>query len=230
VGLAQAQVPTIITSSVISLLVGGAIGASVMMYLGYDPLHKPLTGGQETAEGDAQAKGGGMMGGGMRGGGPPGGMMGGGPPGGMMGKGGPPGGMRGGGPPGMAPGGAMLSGMGTPSPKAQLALLVAKINQLTNKPLQLTLDEEQRAKLSEQLKGLSDEDELSEDDAKKRLEGILDILKGQKEMLEAAGFRWPGSGPSAQRPANSPNPFAEGDGQEHLKQLEKRLEKRKSKE
>jgi hypothetical protein len=151
-------------------------------------------------------------------------MMGGG-----KGMGGPPGGMRGGGPPGMAPGGAMLSGMGAPPPKAQLALLIAKIDQLTNKPLELTLTDEQRAKLSEQLKGLSDEDELSDDDAKKRLDAILDLLKGQQATLEAAGFRLPASGPGAQRPSNLPNPFAEGQDQEHLKQLEKRLEKGKSK-
>src|SRR5262249_32030728 len=83
VASAQAQVPTIVASSVICLAAGIAIGAGGIWYWKFDPKTNVSLGGQE---GVAEGKGG-PPGGGEGKGGPPGGM------GGMFGgKGGPPGG------------------------------------------------------------------------------------------------------------------------------------------
>src|SRR6202011_5651723 len=105
--------------------------------------------------------------------------------GGMMGPmgaapGGGRGGAGGGGRAGGAPGGGRGGG---PSSKVQLVALVTKLEQLTSKPLSVNLNQEQQEKLREELNGLDNQDELSEDDAKKRLESILEIVKGDKETL-----------------------------------------------
>ncbi|HJZ95644.1 MAG TPA: hypothetical protein VKE70_04015 [Candidatus Solibacter sp.] len=220
------QVPTIVTSSVLSLVAGAAIGVVTMFWLGYDP-RKELTGGTgENAPATDGAKGG-----------PPGKGKGGGP-GGAPGKGkggGGPGGPAGkgkGGPAGGLPnvGGAMMSGMGPPNPKIELVNLIKKLDQLTTKPLSVTLSDDQRAKLGEQLKGLTEADQLSEADAKKRLDAILEIMKEHKETLEAAGFRWPDTAGGPPRPPEMPaNPFSEGENQNHLKNLEKYVGKSKPK-
>jgi hypothetical protein len=130
------------------------------------------------------------------------------------------------GPPGGASGG--FGGM-RPQPKAQLARLVSKIDQLTQKPLHLTLTTEQQAKLREQLEGLNEKPELSDEDAQKRLDAILAIVKDDKETLEAAGFNWPGQqgggrGGFGQQPP--PNPFKEGPNAKHLKSLQDQLAKK----
>src|SRR2546423_795411 len=98
----------------------------------------------------------------------------------MMGMGGPGGPAGGGG-----------GGRG-PTAKSQLASLVAKLDQLTRKPLTVSLNEEQRKKVREQLRGLDASEDLTEEDAKKRLEAILDIVQADRESLEAVGYRWPG--------------------------------------
>jgi hypothetical protein len=127
-----------------------------------------------------------------------------------------------GGPPGGQPG----RGQG-PSAKTQLASLVAKLDQLTRKPLAVNLTEEQRAQVREQLKGLGDADDLSDDDAKKRLDTVLDVVKDQRETLEAAGYRWPGQQGGGRPPADAPkNPFKDEANGKHLKSLEDQLEKK----
>jgi hypothetical protein len=151
-------------------------------------------------------------------------------------RGGPPGGMppmgRGGGQPGRGPrmgggGGGPMGGMfGQQSPKTQLATLVAKLEQLTGKPLALHLNEDQRAKLRKQLDGLDAKKTLTDEDAKKRLDAILDIVKKDKATLEAAGYRWPGPGGGGlgQR-ANAPNPFKVEPNDKRLKSLQDQLGK-----
>jgi hypothetical protein len=110
-----------------------------------------------------------------------------------------------------------------PTSKAYLTMLVAKLDVLTAKPLSVELTDDQRAKVREQLKGLAGEDDLSEDDAKERLDKLLRILQPQKATLEEAGFLWPGGG--FQLPMNTAdNPFKEGTHADHLKNLDKRLE------
>jgi hypothetical protein len=132
------------------------------------------------------------------------------------GRGGPPGG----------PGGPR-----GPSPKTQLSGLVSKLDVLTEKPLFVKLTDEQRKQVQEQLKGLADADEVSDDDAKARLDKLLDVLKDQKDTFEAAGYRWPGAGPGGpggppggfgQPP---PNPFKTEANAGHLKALSERLDK-----
>jgi hypothetical protein len=131
-------------------------------------------------------------------------------------QGGPPRGT--GGPPGRGDAPANRG----PSAKNQLASLVAKLDQLTGKSLTLNLSSEQRTKLREQLDGLEGKDELAEEDAKKRLDAVLDVVKSEKETLEAAGYRWPGER-GGQRPSDAPNPFKDEAAAKHLKTLQEQL-------
>ena len=134
------------------------------------------------------------------------------PPGGSSGPGGP-GGPRG------------------PSAKGQLASLVAKLDVLTDKPLSVQLSADQRKQIREQLNGLADAKELSDDAAKPKLEAILDVLnKDQKAALESAGYRLPGGGgpggpPGGMGQQPPPNPFTTETNAGHLKSLSERLEK-----
>jgi hypothetical protein len=213
-------VPTVIASSLICLAAGVAIGAGGIWYWKFDPKDTAFTSNPDTGPG-------GKMGGGDSKG-PPGGDKGGGAPGGMMGaKGG--GGMMGGkGPPGGGKGGGPGAGFGIgarPTSKGQLVSLVTKLDQLTKKPLEVKLTDDQRAKIAKQLEGLDAAGDVSEDDAKKRLDSILATIEGDKETLEAAGFRWPGDNPP--RTSSADNPFSEGEAKDHLKELQGRLGKAK---
>ncbi len=214
--LASASVPTVVASSLVCLLLGAGGGVLGMCLLGYSLT--PI-GGKDEGEGGPKAANKSTFGGQ---GAPPG--MGGGPPGG-----------GGGGPPGMGGGGGGMGGGGRGNPsKGQLASLVTKLDQLTQKPLAVNLSDEQRAKVSEQLKGLDDMEDLSDEEAQKRLNGLLAVLEKDKETLEAAGYRWPsaggggGGGMMGGPPAAPPkNPFKEGKNGEHLKSLEKTAAKAK---
>lgn len=136
------------------------------------------------------------------------------------------GGQQAGPPPGMpvAPGqGGGMGGRG-PTAKSQLASLVAKLDQLSQKPLAVNLNEDQRSKLVEQLKGLEDKADLPEEEAKKRLDAILEIVKSEKETLESAGYRWPGQRGGGGRPAaDVANPFKDEQNNKHLKSLQDSL-------
>jgi hypothetical protein len=96
----------------------------------------------------------------------------------------------------------------------------------------------QKQKIHEQIDKLGDKEKLTEDEAKAQLDAILDVVKDQREMLEAAGYRWPGSGggpggggpggggPGGGRPpAPDANPFRDGDNAVHLKALQKQVGK-----
>lgn len=156
-------------------------------------------------------------------------------PGGGPGKGkGGPGMGKGKGGPGMgkgknAPG---KGGFGMPggggrgqSPQTQLATLVTKLDLLTHKPLAVTLDGEQKKKVREALQKLDTAKDLSNDDARAKVEDLRKILnEEQRKTLEAAGYRWPA--PAAPpTPGNppvleaNPNPFSEGENSQHLKSL-----------
>jgi hypothetical protein len=117
---------------------------------------------------------------------------------------------------------ALAGGMGVPrgaNPKNQLASLVTKLDVLTKTPLSITLDNEQKSKVQAQLQGLDEMSELDPDEAKKRLDILLDLVKDQKPTLEAAGYRWPGSGGFGGLPNTPPNPFQDAANGEHLKAL-----------
>jgi hypothetical protein len=108
----------------------------------------------------------------------------------------------------------------------QLATLVTKFDELlTAKPPALNLSAEQKAKIGEQLKGLDEAEELKDEDAKKRLDAILEVVKDDKTKLEAAGYHWPGQGgeiPSGEAPKN---PFKDDATAKHLKSLQGQLTK-----
>ena len=110
--------------------------------------------------------------------------------------------------------------------------LVTKLDQLTEKPLTVTLNDAQRTKIREQLEGLETSENLTEEDAKKRLEAILKELEGDRETLTRAGYRWPG-----ERPPNlgfggaqgeNVNPFREEANGKPLKALNERLKPNKT--
>jgi hypothetical protein len=228
------QVPAVVAAGLICLAVGAGGAVLTMMIMGYEKKAGEPTPEQIQAQAlemkgkgeDPQAvlRSGGMMGGqgGMAG--AKGGMAG--AKGGMMGDMGGKGGMMGGKGGGMGKGGG---GFG-PTPKTQLAQLVAKLDVLTAKPLSIELTDDQRAKVREQIKGLASNEELSDDEATKRLNALLDVLKEQKVTLEAAGYRWPGEGGGGFGGFGTPqpaNPFKEGKDAEHLKDLDERLAKKK---
>ena len=142
--------------------------------------------------------------------------------------GGPPGGAmpKGGGPPGAMPkgGGTPGGGMGGPrgpNAKTQLVSLVTKLDLLTQKPLTVSLNPEQKKRVAERLKGLESQESLADEDAKARLTALLEILKDQKGTLEAAGYRWPGERFS--RPADMPNPFKDEKNGKALGALQERM-------
>ena len=67
--------------------------------------------------------------------------------------------------------------------------------------------------------------DLTEEEAKAKLDALAAELKDYKSTLEAAGYRWPGDA-APQPPASTGNPFKEQAGQ-HLKALQERLAKAK---
>src|SRR5262249_23908041 len=145
--------------------------------------------------------------------GPPPGSGGGGGMMGMMGGGAGGGGAR---PGGGGPGGGGGFGAG-PTAQTPATKLATKPDPPTHQPPAITLTEEQRTKLREQLQGLDEADKLEEEDAKKRLDAILEIVKGDKETLQAAGYRWPGERGFGPPPSDAPNPFKDEASGQHLK-------------
>jgi hypothetical protein len=203
------KVPAIIATAVICFALGAGAGVGVMALLNPDWVKPKEAGNPSPQDMSAQYPGGQ-------------GVMGGGP------GGGPPGGGRPGGGPG---------GFGAPNPKIQLVVLVNKLEALTGKSITVKLNEDKQKKLAEQLQGLEDKEELSEDDAKKRLDAILEIVKDDKATLEAAGYRWPGErpasggfggGPGGGPSQTPPNPFKVGDNNKHLKSLQEEVSKGKT--
>jgi hypothetical protein len=220
------EMPAIVTSSVGGLVAGIALGVLLLASFGYHwdqpkpstegPVQSPLGGDGGGRPGFVGAGGPGGPGGGRGGfGGGPGGGRGGrggfGGPGGRGGFGGPGGGGGFGGPPNM---------------KRQLASLVVKLEFVTRKPITIELSDEDKEKVAAQLKGLRELDELSDDEARKRLGVLLEIIKKDKETLEAIGYSWPGSGGGGGPPDDTPNPFREDNHAKALESLEGRLTKK----
>jgi hypothetical protein len=136
--------------------------------------------------------------------------------------------------------GAGGGGRGGPNSRTQLANLVDKLDTLTAKPLEIRLTDSQRKEVKETLKGL-DGEELSEEEAKEKLDKLQDVLKEQKSTLEAAGYRFPGeggggggrgpgggqgaAGSGRAGPPPPTNPFKADQNAKHLKSLTERLDK-----
>ena len=193
------KLPAVIVSTVSSLAAGVGIGVLAMASYGYHwETRSQANAAAATEEGRAAPR-----------------MM-------MAGAGGGPQGMKGpGGGPGMAGGGAR-----GPSSKSQLASLVAKLDLLTGKPLRLELTDDQKAKIREQLDGLAERDSLGDDEAKTRLETLEKVLEGEKDILQAVGFRSAGTQAGGGRPpTEAANPFKDETNGQHLKTLNAKLAK-----
>jgi hypothetical protein len=189
----QAKVPLAVVCGILGLAIGGAAGVLGMKAFGYHWSPEPK--GEDGP-----------------GGGRPPGMPGGPEMGGRPGSGFP----GGQGIPGMPP------GFGQSAAKDQLVKLIVTLDRLTGKPVTLALTDDQKAKLLGQLKGLPAKGELSEEDARKKLEVLLKDLKDHLATLKDAGF----SLEQAPRPpVPIPNPFAEEENKKHLEALEKKLAK-----
>lgn len=199
--VASARVPVILVCGIICLLLGIA-GGIVLGAFVETPLNKRAAAeGAETADaGMTKAGAAGAPGGG--------------------GKGGAPGGKG-----GDKAGGGKGKGGFTPSPKTQLAQLVVKLDALTKKPLAVELTPEQKKQVKELLADLDAKDALSDDDAKAKFEALLKLVAGQRDTLEAAGYRWPGTLPGAPPGEPPPNPFKEGDPANRLKSLRESMAK-----
>jgi hypothetical protein len=199
--VSRLKIPGIFFGIVGGLGMGAALGVLAMAFYGYQLKQPESTGGASPQSGMGP------------GGGPPNMMA-------MMGRGGMP---NGGGSPGRM-------GGGRPNSKTQLASLVAKLDVLTNEPLAVKLNPEQKKKMREQLQMLDEQENLSEDEAKAKLDALLDILKDQRQTLEAAGYRWPGQGGGRGRggqPASAlANPFKDEQNSKHLKALQSQLDKK----
>lgn len=210
VPVTKVRVPTIVLSTLGGLGTGVALGMVLMIFYG-DSLQTSVASESSSAERLAEAL--------KNPTGPP-----------MPGGGGGGGGQRAGGTPKVAGGAGGGGGMGrAPSPKNQLATLVTKLDQLTNKSLVLELTAEQKTKVRELLRGLGEMKDLSADEAKSRLDAILEVVKAQRETLEAAGYRWPGAGGGFAIAQEVPNPFAQGKTRDHLDLLQGSLGKENAK-
>lgn len=106
----------------------------------------------------------------------------------------------------------------TGSPRNQLASLIIKLDQLSGKP-SIEFDEERRANLRELLDGV--EDSSQDEFAAERLFNLLEVLKEDRQVLIASGYRWPNV--PFVRPGMEPEPFANPHNLEHLKSLRKKL-------
>ncbi len=204
------RVPAAVAAALAAFLAGVGVGVIVLTYFGYH-WEKP-----ESPPSDPGA----MAGGGGGGGGPMMMRMG------MPGGGGPGGGGRGG-------RGGRGGGGGGPSPKVQLATLVDKLDVLTRKPLAVDLEGDKKKQVLEQLRDLGEKDELTDADAKAKLDALLKVLEPDRATLEAAGYNWPGGGGGGRGGRGGrgrggeppPNPFKLEENREHLKSLQQRLEK-----
>lgn len=195
-----ADVPIWLASTVVGMLLGGAVSAALVKGLGYDVVLAPrsLPPGAVPAEVPPGSTPMGMSGTGAGG---PGGGMGG--PGGGMGMGGPGGGMGG---PGGGMGGMMgmggMGGMGggggrQPSPKRQLTTLVRKLELLTS-DITIQLTPEQVESMKAELGALAAVEQMTDDEATAHYDQLLGLLTDeQKAKQDAIGlpFRFGGGGP-----------------------------------
>ncbi|MBP3959366.1 hypothetical protein J8F10_29320 [Gemmata sp. G18] len=227
-----AKIPVAIATGIVGFVLGGGLVGVVMSYTLVKPDQQVAAapGGDDEKGSDPKGGKGGVpgapgVGGGGGGKGGKGGG-GGGKGGGKGGGGGGGGGLGGGG----GGGGGAPGGPKGPSSKAQLAQLVNKLDTLTKKPLSVELTADQKKQTKELLAGLESAEDLKEEDAKNKLDALLKLFEGNKQTLEAAGYRWPGGGGGGMGGGGMggmppPNPFKGGDGADRLKSLQSTLER-----
>jgi hypothetical protein len=119
------------------------------------------------------------------------------------------------------------SGLGSRAslgPKAWLATLIFKLDLLDPDVLSNNLSVAQKAALARQLGELEQAPELTTEEAKRRLDELLESLQPQRPALEAAGFTWPGRAEvNATSPAELANPFRDKENAHHLESVCGRL-------
>jgi hypothetical protein len=200
--IGKAKMPGVVTSGFGGTALGLGLGVVLMASLGY-----------QTNPGAPPAPG-------ADGAGPPAAPKG-------QGRGGPP--AKGGGQKvpmeGFGGGGG---GGGQPNSKVLLSGLVIALDRVADRPVTITLTPEQRQAIAEQLKGLDAAAELSEEDAKARLDAIHKVVEKDKDALEAVGYRGfsppgKGGGGGGLGKEQPPNPFKQGTAAERLKSLNDRL-------
>jgi hypothetical protein len=139
------------------------------------------------------------------------------------------GGTKGGGAKGGGGGDKKGGGQRGPSPKAQLAQLVGKLDVLTAQSLHVELTTDQKKQAKELLADLTEKDAITDEEAKAKLDALLALLEPNKQTLEDAGFRWPGAGggggPGGGGQTPSTNPFKTGEAADRLKALQTALGK-----
>jgi hypothetical protein len=86
----------------------------------------------------------------------------------------------------------------------------------------VTLTDDQKKTVAEQLAGLEALEILPDDEAQKRYDALLETLTSHKDTLEAVGVRWPQSGGGGFQPPSG-NPFKEESNAKALKSLQERL-------
>lgn len=100
--------------------------------------------------------------------------------------------------------------------KVQLTQLVNVLHTLTTKPPAFELSADEKKKLSGELADLEAKETLTEPEAREKLTAITAILEPHRDVLQAAGFLWPGQPPPGGMDANA-NPLK---GNERLKSLQ----------
>ena len=83
-------------------------------------------------------------------------------------------------------GGAPGGGGKGPSPKVQLSQLVNKLDVLAGQSLHVDLNADQKKQAKELLAGLAEKDEISDEDAKAKLDALLKLLEPNKKVMEDA--------------------------------------------
>jgi hypothetical protein len=145
---------------------------------------------------------------------------------------------------GVAPKTGSVPKMGAGSPpdyRLRLVQLVTKLDVLTSpKPLKVELTADQKKKAKELIADLISKDNITDEEAKTTLEGLLKLVEDQREIMEAAGYRWPAQGgatggaggipglgglPGAPTVPVPPTVFKQRTNATHLKSLQETLEK-----
>jgi hypothetical protein len=207
--ISRLKIPAILMGIAGGFGVGAALGVITMGYLGYHWEQRTASASEQSADAPGGPGGPGRM---------------------MMGGGGPGAPGRGG------AGGRGGRGGAGPSSKNQLTSVITTLDRVTSgNGLKVTMDAEQKRKVREQIQKLDATDDLSEEDAKGKLDAVLGILtQEQRDTLDEAGANWgqrAGNrggmrGGSGDAPSN---PFKGGEANKHLKSLRDHMEEKSTK-
>src|SRR5436190_16361301 len=121
-------------------------------------------------------------------------------------------------------------GGGAPNPRTQLLNLIDTLDRVLDRQVAVTLSADDRAAVAAQLKGLDDAKEVTNDEAKAKLDAILQVVEKDRPALEATGYRWPVAGPKDADPPRTgatSNPFQIPQTAAKIRSLTERLQNKK---